>query len=399
MAYTLARAGVDVTLIERQSDFGREFRGEQMMESGISAIKALGLWDKVLESEILWLTNADIFVDRKFSYTIGLSGGPQGSLFLPQPAFLEMVIEEASAFQNFVFHRATAVTSLIEEGGRIVGVQTKSKSGTLELRADVVIGADGRFSKLRKLAGLEAPVRPDNITIDVVWCRLPAPPTLDRSPTSQMYIGDRTLSFAMPCPNGDIQIGWVIDKGSFSSMAEVSEDNWLDQLKTLVPSAMASHMEANRSRMTHTLLNVIAFTLEKWTRPGLLLIGDAAHPMSPAGGQGITMALRDAIVVANELGPALLEGAPRRQIDDICARIEVARKSEILVIQELQKKLGQVYFQQNFIARLTVRKVIPLVARLAPWLIQRTITGPGSLKHGTEDIHLTLSSSAAKAAA
>jgi 2-polyprenyl-6-methoxyphenol hydroxylase-like FAD-dependent oxidoreductase len=389
LGYIMAQAGLDVVLMERQSDFSREFRGEQIMDAGINALKTMGIWDKMGSIQTLRLSSAELFVDRKLALSMRDDSSKQGAIYLPQPPFLQLVLDEAAKFPNFTFHARTTAMNMIEENGRTVGVDCKGPDGErFEVRGDLVVGAEGRFSQTRTKAGLDSDVPKNSENFDVIWCRLPAPPELVETSTSQMYIGDRTFSFALVTPDGDASIGWMIDKGNFTTYKKVGENEWFEQLVKLVPDRMAAHMRAHRSEIKHTLLNVICFNLAKWWKPGLMLIGDAAHPMSPAAGQGITMAFRDAIALTNSLAPLLLKGAKHAEIDAACAAFQKERSKEIDLVQGIQRKMSGVMMQSSAPARFMIRNVIPVLGRWFPDLIAKATAGPKALRYGTKEILL-----------
>jgi 2-polyprenyl-6-methoxyphenol hydroxylase-like FAD-dependent oxidoreductase len=389
LAFVMAQAGLKVSLMERQTDFSREFRGEQIMDSGINALKTMGIWDKMTGLKTLRMNSSELFVDRKLQFGLSDPGSELGALYLPQPPFLKLVLDEAAKFPNFTFHPKTSALSLIEEGGRVVGVVAKNGDGEkVDLRADMVICADGRFSQMRAKAGLESTAPKDSENYDVVWCRLSAPPRLAKTGTSQMYIGDKTFAFALVTPDDDVSVGWMIDKGNFTTYKKVGENEWLDQLLELVSPEMADHMRTHQSEIKHALLNVVCYNTEKWWKPGLLLVGDAAHPMSPAAGQGITMALRDGIMATNLLAPLLKAGAPAAAIDAACAKIQAERSKEIDLVQTIQRKMSAVMSQRNFAGRLLMRYIMPAMGKRFPGLLAASTAGPKSLRYGTTVLNL-----------
>lgn len=359
-----------VTLIERQTDFGREFRGEQIPAKGTAALKAMGLYEAAVQGDHLPQGLTDVYFDRKLKFQM-LVG--EEVLYLPQPPFLEMVIKRTSEFPNFTFLRKHTLTGLIEEGDRVTGIIVKTPEGTkVELRADVIIGADGRFSKLRSLVGMEPDQSQPSESFDLVWCRLPGPASQSPHDPAKLFVGDRTLTFAFPCPNDDIQLGWIIDKGSFSRH-KLADGGWLSGLKAELPDELASHLETHRDAINHSLLNVVCYAIPKWSQRGVLLIGDAAHPMSPAGGQGITASFRDAIITANQLAGVLAKGADRAEIDRAFDRIQSVRMPEILSLQAQQRRMSATLLQRTWLSRFLVRHALPIAGRALAGVLSRSI--------------------------
>jgi 2-polyprenyl-6-methoxyphenol hydroxylase-like FAD-dependent oxidoreductase len=181
---------------------------------------------------------------------------------------------------------------------------------------------------------------------------------------ARAYLGRGHLCLLFPAPDGRLQIGWLIEKGGFGELRARGIDGWLSQLVAHVTPDLASHLEACRDALEHPfLLDVVCDHLDVWSAPGVLLLGDAAHPMSPVGAQGINVALRDALVAANHLGPCLLAGAGPEALDGAARRIAAERLPEVRVIQRFQQAPPRVLFQRTRTSRLLVGGLLPLLAR------------------------------------
>jgi 2-polyprenyl-6-methoxyphenol hydroxylase-like FAD-dependent oxidoreductase len=254
------------------------------------------------------------------------------------------------------------VRDLLREGPRIAGVRGDTPAGPREIAADYVIGTDGRASLLRRRSGLERPRAPQSF--DVVWFKLPLPEFLASGRVARAYLGRGHFCILFPAPDGRLQIGWVIEKGGFGELRERGIDGWLSQLAGHVSPDLAGHMGLHRDALEHPfLLDVVCDHLTDWSAPGLLLLGDAAHPMSPVGAQGINIALRDALVAANHLGPCLLAGGDAAALDQAAQRIAEERLPEVRAIQRIQQLPPRVLFQRTGASRLLVGRVLPLLAR------------------------------------
>ncbi len=365
LAYLLARRGIDTTLLERHSDFEREFRGEVLMPSGRDALAQMGL-----DSEVERLPRSDLraiefyFRGRRLARVTPPADGLGGALptWLPQPALLEMLVAQSEKTGAFRLERGATVRDLVRENGRVVGVRAQTPAGEREFRGDLVVGADGRASAVRRRA--EIPVQHAWVAIDVVWCRLPRPAFLDADPHFRFYVGGGHLCLVAPVPGNAIQIGWVIRKGAFGELRRRGIAEWIDTLAAHVSPDLAEHLRAHRNDAVQPfLLDAVSDRVARWTLPGLLLIGDAAHAMSPVVAQGINIALRDAIVAANRLVPVLSGAAAPAEIDAAAAGVEAERLPEVAEIQRIQSFPQRVILSNAWWAGLVLRVVPRLIAR------------------------------------
>jgi 2-polyprenyl-6-methoxyphenol hydroxylase-like FAD-dependent oxidoreductase len=333
LAYLLARRGVPVTLLERQTDFSREFRGEILMPSGIAALREAGLRQPLDALPNLSFRTVELFRGERRVVAIPIDRLDPPPRVAPQPAMLEMIVAEAAKFPGFTLERGVTVRDLIYEKDRVMGVHADTLQGPRDYRGDFVIACDGRASAIRKRADLPQ----DRIMqgFDVVWGHLPG--QFPDAHTARGYIGSGHLLIMYPSPEGHTQIGWVIDKGTFGDIRRMG-DKWIDELAPHVSPDLRKYLVANKTGFARPfLLDVICDRLREWTAPGLLLIGDAAHPMSPVGGQGINVALRDAVVTANHLGRALEMHSDEATLDFAARNIQAERWPEITTIQDMQQ--------------------------------------------------------------
>ena len=363
LAFLLARRGLEVTLIERARDFAREFRGEVLMPSGLEALDQTGLWPEVDAVPHVVLRAVELYLDGARRLRQELPEEVFGRFqprWMSQPALLEMLVAQAQRHRGFRLERGTAVRALVEEGGRIRGVQAHGPDGERELRADLVVGADGRTSTVRRRAGL--PERADRVPIDVVWCRLPRPDFLAGDASLRAYLGSGHFLIAAPVYGDALQIAWIIPKGAYGELRARGLPEWLDAMAAHVSPDLAAHLRSHRGDAAHPfLLSTVSDRALAWTRPGLLVIGDAAHTMSPVGAQGINVAIRDALEAANELVPALCAGADPAALDAACRRVEALRGPEVREIQRLQALPPRILLRRGPLARLALRAFVRLL--------------------------------------
>ena len=309
LALLLARRGVDVTLLEAHQDFDREFRGDTIHPSVLEYLDYLGLagaLHQLRHSKIYGptLQTADgpfqpfdfRLLDTRFPYI----------MVMPQTRFLEFLTSEAARYPNFHLVMGANVQHLIEEDGRVCGVRYQSTDGELhEVRAPLTVGADGRFSKVRQLAGL--PVVKTSPPMDVLWFRVPRlAGEMDEASGLLGRFGNGYV-LAIIAREDCWQLGLVFRKGHYHEL----RDGGIEALRRIVielEPRFAPHVESLTDWRELSLLSVESSRCPRWHRPGLLLIGDAAHVMSPVGGVGINYAIQDAVAAANVLGN-ILRGA------------------------------------------------------------------------------------------
>jgi len=281
--------------------------------------------------------------------------------------------------------RGVTVRELLREGSRVVGVRARTGDGEREYRARMIVGADGRASAVRRGAGLEPQRRA--LAMDVVWCKLPAPEGFQGA---RFYIGRGHLLVAYRSWDDLLQVGWVIHKGTYGELKARGVEEWIEAMADHVSPDWAAHFRAQRGEFSRPfLLDTQADCLDCWNVPGALLLGDAAHAMSPVGGQGINIALRDALVAANHLVPALREERTPEALDAAAAGIARERVAEIAPIQRMQDMPPRVLLARTPQAELA-RRLLPALARLpfaatlaplmAPRLASRFLFGAAEVK-------------------
>jgi 2-polyprenyl-6-methoxyphenol hydroxylase-like FAD-dependent oxidoreductase len=302
----LARAGVDVVVLEKHEDFFRDFRGDTIHPSTITVLGELGLRERFLGLPHTSIRTLDAVVNGTRLHPIDFRrlGPPDDFLVLaPQWDFLNFLAAEAADYPGFHLLMKTEATGVIEEAGAIRGVTVRGPDGEFEVRAPLTVAADGRDSVIRSSAGLRP--RAFGVSIDVLWFRLPKPDLVP--PSTLAYVDQHGMIVTID--RGDYyQSGLIIPKGGFDELKEQGLDAFRDVLATTAP-VLAQVVKSIVSWDDVKLLNVQINRLQRWYRTGLLAIGDAAHAMSPAFGVGVNYAIQDAVAAANALVAPLRAGA------------------------------------------------------------------------------------------
>ena len=376
LAYLLARRGVGVTLVERQTDFEREFRGEVLMPSALEAFSQIGLGDAFARVPQVQLDTMELYLFGKRLLRADFPGGFDGvqPSWVSQPALLEMLVEKAGEFPSFRLERGATVRELLSEADRVVGVRADTREGRREFRGDLVVGADGRASIVRRRSSVT--VKQDRVPLDIVWCKVPLPSFVRSDPHLRAYLGHGHLLLCAPTPDDRLQLGWVIRKGKFGELRKRGLPEWMDELAGHVSPDLGDHLRRHREETSRPfLLDVVSDRVEPWSTPGMLLIGDAAHTMSPVFAQGLNIAIRDAVVAANELVPVLTSGAGPDALDGAGRRIEEERLPEVVEIKRLQAIPPRFVLSNSWWSAIALR-VLPgfLFRRGPPGRIVRSIT-------------------------
>jgi 2-polyprenyl-6-methoxyphenol hydroxylase-like FAD-dependent oxidoreductase len=326
----LARAGVRVTVLEKHADFLRDFRGDTIHPSTLELMYELGFLDEFLKrphQEVRQLTGRVAGESVTIADFTHLPTHCQFLVLMPQWDFLDFLAGKARELDTFELRMETEVTGLIEEEGRVVGVRVETHGEPQEVRADLVVGADGRRSVVRQQAGLA--VENLGAPIDVLWMRLSRRADDPGQAFGYVENGHILVMF----DRGDYwQCAFVIPKGGFDDIKQRGIEAFRADIAAIVPS-MRDRVGDLEEWDDIKLLTVLVDRLRRWHRPGLLCIGDAAHAMSPIGGVGINLAIQDAVAAANLLAAPLMRGACA---DADLARVQARRELPTRVVQWVQ---------------------------------------------------------------
>ena len=306
LGYLLARAGVDVVVLEKHADFLRDFRGDTVHPSTLEVMRELGLLDDFLKRPHQELQRLAAQIGDDTIHAADFSRLPLQAKFIalmPQWDFLNFLAEKAKAFPCFRLTMQAEATDLLREGDRVTGVAASTPDGEVSITSALVVGADGRHSTIRERAGFK--VEDIGAPMDVLWLRLPRRPSDENeAPLGRAVAG----AILVLIPRGDyFQCGFVATKGSFEAIKAKGLDAFKSQIEAMAPM-MQGRTDGLTSWDDVKLLTVAVDRLETWCAPGVLCIGDAAHAMSPIGGVGINLAVQDAVATANLLWEPLRAG-------------------------------------------------------------------------------------------
>jgi len=302
LGFLLARQGIDVVVLEKHADFLRDFRGDTIHPSTLEIMYELGILDEFLKrphqqvTELGGKVGSETVTIADFTH---LRTHCHFLALMPQWDFLNFIAEQASRCPTFHLRMQAEVIDLIEVNGTVAGVRTKTPHGTLEIRASLTVGADGRRSVVRERAGLK--VIDLGAPMDVMWMRLSRRPT---DPPQTLGHFDRGRILFLINREDYWQCAFVIPKGTADEIRQRGLEAFHQEIAALEPF-LQDRIEELSDWKQISLLTVTVDRLARWYRPGLLCIGDAAHAMSPIGGVGINLAIQDAVAAANLLGPKL----------------------------------------------------------------------------------------------
>ncbi|MBD2384392.1 FAD-dependent oxidoreductase [Cylindrospermum sp. FACHB-282] len=363
LALLLARQGISVTLLEVHKDFDRDFRGDTIHPSVMQIMEELGLSDRLLQlphtkmRHLSLKTPQDTVTLADFSH---LKTPYPYIMMLPQVKFLEFITQEAEKYPHFHLVMGANVQELIAENGVIQGVRYRGKGGWHEVRAILTVGADGRHSKLRLLGGFES--IETSPPMDILWFRLPRQPEDAEGGMGHFTPGHIV---AMLDRGDEWQLAYVIPKGGYQQIRNAGLEALRKSIVEVVPE-LSNRIEHLQDWSQIAFLSVESSRVKRWYCPGLLLIGDAAHVMSPVGGVGINYAIQDAVEAANVLSKPLKNRFV--ELRDL-AKVQRRRELPTRIIQAfqtlIQKRIfapvlrGNQSFQPPLLLRLPILRDLP----------------------------------------
>ncbi|WP_036484357.1 FAD-dependent monooxygenase [Myxosarcina sp. GI1] len=383
LALLLVRQGITVKLIEAARDFRRVFRGEALMPSGLDALEQMGLTELLAEVPQTALSGWEFFLNERPLFRVAEPMfGDKPCTLVSQPHLLEAIVKQCQAYPEFELSLSTPVRDFLKEGDRVTGVRLAD--GT-KITADVIIAADGRNSIMRQRAGLE--LKTQAHSINLLWFELEAGSLFEKENTFCSILQDRDGFGCFRSSQGKLQIGWGLHPEDDLDL-DWKQIDWQQMLVANSPPWLAKHLQIYGNTISNPiLLSVIVGFCPRWYIPGLLLVGDAVHPMSPIRAQGINMALRDVIVAANYLIPLLQAKVDRQKIDTVLPNIQSDRQPEIIKIQQLQDRelLQAKILRSSSLIRWGVKQFISL---LRPAIRYSWLRRQKQLRHGVTTVRL-----------
>jgi 2-polyprenyl-6-methoxyphenol hydroxylase-like FAD-dependent oxidoreductase len=339
LALLLARAGVHVRLVEREASSTRVFRGEGLMPLGLDALNEMRLDWSIGDIPGAPVEAWRIFIDGEQVFRIPEPVeelGARAFRVASPSALIDRLVEAAERQPTFTFHPGTRFVDVVRNAsGRVTGIRAVGDEGPVEWPADLVVGCDGRGSPVRTKAGLALDLEPEQY--DVLWFKVPPPATMaERCDFVIMVRAGEHPLIAYVSWDGSLQCGVIMPKGGLGRFDDA--EDWLAAAVAAAPADLAEHVLARRDAVDGPIrLNVLVGRAPVWSAPGVLLLGDAAHPSSPVRAQGINLALRDVVVAANHLAP-LAGDADGAAIAAACRAIQREREPEIVRAQKLQRR-------------------------------------------------------------
>jgi 2-polyprenyl-6-methoxyphenol hydroxylase-like FAD-dependent oxidoreductase len=330
LGYLLALRGVAVTVLEKHGDFFRDFRGDTVHPSTLEVLRELGLLDEFLRLPHQRVTSASVVIGGSTFQVADFSHVPATCKFvalMPQWDFLDFLSRHACRLPTFKLLMKHEAGDLLRENGRVTGVVAHNESGEIQIRADMVVGCDGRHSITRQAAGLE--VKEHGVPIDVLWFRISRGPDDPGDVLGNVNFGKALILINR---SDYFQAGMIIEKDSFEAVKTAGLEAFRASVAQLAPF-LAGRVHELHNWDQVKILTVQINRLRRWYREGLLCIGDAAHAMSPAGGVGINLAIQDAVAAANILSDPLLRGEAS---SSVLAAVQRRREFPTRVTQAMQ---------------------------------------------------------------
>ena len=371
LGFLLARAGVNVTVLEKHGDFLRDFRGDTIHPSTLELMHELGLLAEFLQrphQEARQITGYFGDTEVIVADFTRLSTQCKFLAFMPQWEFLNFLADQGNRLPTFHVRMRAEVIALIEESGKVAGVEATTPDGPLQVRADLVVGADGRHSTVRAQAGLT--VKNLGAPIDVLWMRLSRQ---DGDPHQPLGRFNRGKVLVMLDRGEFWQCAFAIPKGGIEDIRRRGLDAFRQDVADVAPF-LRERLDELTDWNDIKLLTVLIDRLEKWYRPGLLCIGDAAHAMSPIGGVGINLAIQDAVAAANLLAGPLRQGAVSAiELQKVQRRRQMpAHFTQLLQIFVQDRLLSRVLASHKQVAMPWPLRLVrrwPFLRRFPAWLI------------------------------
>lgn len=343
LALELVKRDLDVFVIEQSTKYNRTFRGESVSPDSVYILKKLGIMEKLREHELIYTRKFELIENNEKVLEVNFDDFQYDCncpIDLPQPILLQALLEEASRYTNFHILRGTSFTKLISQGNTIVGVECRSKSETIIVKANLTVGADGRYSRVRDSAQIEHIKIP--LGRDVLWFKLPLPRHWRNSYSRVKIVRDRHALMLPTYPNM-LRVGFNIPKGGLQEVKRKGIEYLHQIVAELEPDLTSSVKENIKSWSDTSVLDIFTTIVPKWYQNGLVLIGDAAHTLSPILGQGVNHAIIDAITLAPIVEKALQQMPNASVSATALAKFQALREKDIKSVRSMQLRQEKIF--------------------------------------------------------
>ncbi len=380
LALLLTERGVRVLLVERELSFERVFRGEALMPGGLKALRQMGVGPALERLPHQTIPCMELFVNgsRVVRADWPAVSGENAAWATSQPALIALLVDRAAETGLFELRMGTSLDA-IEQTATHVDVTVRSAEGTERIRASAVVGADGRSSRVRSIVGIKLERQP--FPGDVAWLSVPAPDSQRVDPRFQAFSHPAGTLVLYPSWDGNVRVGVNLAAQDTAR----SKASLLERVATIAGEPYAGIVRESAAAVADPVtLKVLVGRVPRWSHGRLLLLGDAAHPMAPVRAQGVNLALRDAIVAANHLVPALRQGT----LDALVkagARIQQDREPEVATIQRLQLEAMSL---PPVLRSPALRRTVLPVMRRAGLIKKMMLRSELLFRHGTTDVQL-----------
>jgi len=367
LALELVRRNLQVVVIEQATNYDRSFRGEFISPDSVYILEKLGIIEKIRARELIYTKNFEIIENNEKVLNVNFNDFNYNYKYpinIPQPLLLEALLEETSRYQNFQILRGTSCSELITQGMAIAGAKCRTSLGMVEIHASLTVGADGRYSRVRDLAKCEYQKFPLNR--DAIWFKLPLPAYWQESTGRIRIVRDRH-ALLLPTYPKMLRIGFNIPKGGLQEVKKKGIQHLHEIIAQLEPELALDVKEHIKSWADTSTLDIFTTIVPTWYREGLVLIGDAAHTLSPILGQGVNHAIIDAVTLAPIVETALKEKPGVPVTAEVLKKFQALREKDIEIVRKMQLRQEKIFGASSNLTTF-LRRTIYKTINATDWL-------------------------------